>query len=188
MNNARRSLVCGHTRDDSRGHGETEIECIDRKSRFHTFERHPLVRIPCTSLLDALLAPRLWKQMRELVNFPLRVRRFTGGPISGLQLLDDVSLVQLHVLRQSPPAIFVLVSARSLASPDVSTCPTSCRAWVKPTHPNGDPAMSKVVGKTVAMACRLAAQDSHDGQLGSHEFSSCFCAQNNRTVVVGSLW
>ena len=74
---ARRSLVCGHTGDDSRGLDETEIEC-DRDCRFRTFERHPLVRILRTSPLDALVAPRLWRQMRALVNFPPRVRRFTG--------------------------------------------------------------------------------------------------------------
>ena len=74
---ASRPFVCGHTGDDSRGLDEAEVKRSDRKCGFRSLERHPLVRILRTSSSDTLSAPRLWWQMSELVNFFLRVRRFT---------------------------------------------------------------------------------------------------------------
>ena len=119
---ARRSLVCSHTGDDD----ETGTECDDKECKFRTFER----RFSVPLSLDALLVPRLWKHLRELVTFLLLVRR-TGVRYRDCSFSTTSFPVQLHVPRQSPPAIFALVSAPSRASENVSTCP----AWVMPTHP-----------------------------------------------------
>ena len=132
------------------------------------------MRIFRTSSSDAMFAPWLWWQMSELVNFLLCDRRFTWSEIG---IAASFLPVQLPVLIQSPPAIFALSSTRSRVSQYVSTCPTSCRAWVTPAHPNDDPAISTVIDQRVSQACRPPSPDSHDVQSGSHEFSSCSCAR-----------
>ena len=108
----------------------------------------------------------MWRHMCELVNFLLRVRR-----VAGVRYRDcSFSTTSLWSRSASIAARdFALVSAPSRASQDVPRA--------TPTHPNGDPATPTVIGKTVAMACRLPQQDSHDGRLGSHEFPSYSCAE-----------